>query len=178
MKKNDLKRGDIYYAYLNPVVGSEQGDCRPVLIVQNDTGNEHSPTVVVTPLTRNLRKNPLPTHVLIPQSCGLDTDSLVLAEQIRTIDRSRLSNYIGHISEKIQRDVDNALAVCIGLEERRPKKGEMLILSLCPRCESNFENSGYLLVKRGWQEHKEDCDFCNATAKGLTFGIFNLDGRV
>jgi len=176
MKKRKIKRGDIFYAYLNPVVGSEQGDCRPVLIVQNDIGNEHSPTVIVTPLTRNLRKNPLPTHVLIPKFSGLDTDSLVLAEQIRTIDRTRLSNYIGHIDNEVQKDVDKALAVCIGLEKRRQPKGEILVLTLCHRCESDFRNSDYLLVKKGWQEVKEDCDFC-MTAKGLTFGIFNLDGR-
>jgi len=176
MLKRKVKRGDIYYAYLNPVIGSEQGDCRPVLVVQNDTGNEHSPTVVVTPLTRNLRKNPLPTHVLIPRSCGLDMDSLVLVEQIRTIDRSRLSNYIGRINGDIQNAVDKALAVCVGLEKRRQPKGEILVLSLCSRCESDFDDSGYLLVKKGWQEIKEDCDYCGKPAKGLTFGIFNLDG--
>ena len=175
MKKRKIKRGDIYYAYLNPVIGSEQGDCRPVLIVQNNTGNEHSPTVIITPLTRNLRKNPLPTHVLLPKSCGLDRDSLVLAEQIRTIDRSRLSNYIGRIDRETQSAVDNALAVCIGLEKKRPPKGEMLVLTLCPRCEAAFRNNEYLLVKKGWREIREDCDFCKA-AKGLTFGIFNLDG--
>ena len=176
MYRKKVRRGDIYYAYLNPVVGSEQGDCRPVLIVQNDIGNEHSPTVIITPLTRNLRKNPLPTHVMLSKSCGLERDSLVLAEQIRTIDRSRLSNYIGHISRDVQDDVDTALAVCIGLEKKRPPKGEMLVLSLCARCEADFRNSGYLLVKKGWQEIMEDCDFCK-TAKGLTFGIFNLDGN-
>jgi len=177
MIKRKIKRGDIFYAYLNPVVGSEQGDCRPVLIVQNDIGNEHSPTVIVTPLTRNLRKNPLPTHVLIPKACGgLDRDSLMLAEQIRTIDRTRLSDYIGHISREIQNAVDDALAVCIGLEKRRPPKGEMLVLTLCPRCESDFRNSEYLLVKKGWQEIRPDCDFCKLS-KGLTFGIFNLDGN-
>ena len=175
MNKRRIRRGDIYYAYLNPVIGSEQGDCRPVLIVQNDIGNEHSPTVIVTPLTRNLRKNPLPTHVLIPKVSGLDRDSLILAEQIRTIDRSRLSNYIGHISRDIQNSVDDALAVCIGLEKKRPPKGEMLVLTLCYRCENDFRNSDYLLVKKGWQEIKEDCDFCK-TAKGLTFGIFKLEG--
>jgi mRNA interferase MazF len=176
MKKRKIRRGDIYYAYLNPVVGSEQGDCRPVLVVQNDAGNEHSPTIVVVPFTRNLRKNPLPTHVLIPKSCGLGRDSLVLAEQIRTIDRSRLSNYIGRISQEVQTAIDTALVVCVGLEKRRPPKGEMLVLSLCSRCEADFEKSGYLLVKKGWQEVKTDCDFCK-TAKGLTFGIFNLDGK-
>jgi len=178
MKKKKIRRGDIYYAYLNPVVGSEQGDCRPVLVVQNDIGNEHSPTVVVTPLTRNLRKNPLPTHVLIPKSCGLDKDSLVLVEQIRTIDRSRLSNYIGHISKEIQPAVDKALAVCVGLEKRRPKKGEMLVMTLCPKCEADFKNSGYLLIKKGLHDIYKDCCFCKETnARGLTFGIFNLDGN-
>ena len=176
MQSRQIKRGDIYYADLNPVVGSEQGDCRPVLVVQNDVGNVHSPTVVVTPLTRNLRKNPLPTHVVIPRSCGLDRDSLVLAEQIRTIDRSRLSNYIGRIGGDIQPAVDTALAICVGLEKRRPPRGEMLILSLCPQCEADFINSGYLLVKRGWQDVEANCDFCNA-AKGGTFGIFDSYGR-
>ena len=174
MKKPKVKRGDLYYADLNPVVGSEQGDSRPVLVVQNDIGNNHSPTVIVAPLTRNLRKNPLPTHVLIPKSCGLDTASLVLAEQIRTIDCSRLSTYIGHISSEIQPAIDNALAVCVGIEKHRAKKGEMLVLSLCSHCESDFRNSGYLLVKKGWQEVRTDCDFCKTT-KGLSFGIFNLE---
>ena len=175
MKEQKIYRGDIYYAYLNPVVGSEQGDCRPVLIVQNNTGNAHSPTVIVAPLTQKLRKPQLPTHVLIPKSCGgLDRDSLVLAEQIRTIDRSRLSNYIGHISKEIQPDVDKALAVCIGLEDRRPPKGEMLVITLCSRCESDFRNSGYFVIKRGYREILENCDLCK-NAKGLTFGIFNLD---
>ena len=150
MQNNQIKRGDIYYADLNPVVGSEQGDCRPVLVVQNDIGNEHSPTVVVTPLTRNLHKNPLPTHVIIPRSCGLGRDSLVLAEQIRTIDRSRLSNYIGHISREIQPAIDTALAVCVGLDDPWAMKDEMLVLSLCPQCEAIIINSGYLLVKKGW----------------------------
>jgi mRNA interferase MazF len=174
MNKRNIKRGDIYYAHLNPVVGSEQGDCRPVLIVQNDAGNEHSPTVVVIPMTRNLRKNPLPTHVLIPKSCGLDADSLVLAEQIRTIDRTRLSNYIGHIGEDIQAAVDTALAVCIGIESKRAKKGEAFDLTLCYRCECDFRNSGYLVIKRGYKPIMTECDFCKR-AKGLTFGIFNLD---
>ena len=174
--KRKINRGDIYYACLNPVIGSEQGDRRPVLICSNDTGNEHSPTVIVTPLTRNLRKNPLPTHVLIPKSCGLGEDSLVLVEQIRTIDRSRLSTYIGRISRDIQPAIDNALAVCIGLEKRRPPKGEMLELTLCSRCEADFRNSGYFVIKRGYRETLENCDFCK-TAKGLTFGIFNLDRK-
>ena len=110
-----IKRGDLYYADLNPVVGSEQGDSRPVLIVQNDMGNKHSPTVIVTPITSNLRKNPLPTHVAISKKCGLEKDSLVLTEQIRAIDRTRLGSYIGYIGESAMLKVDKALSVSIGL---------------------------------------------------------------
>ena len=176
MNRKNIKRGDIYYADLNPIVGSEQGACRPVLVVQNNDGNQHSPTVVVVPFTRNLRKNPLPTHVLIPRSCNLDGDSLILVEQIRTIDRKRLKGYIGRINSELQPAIDKALAVCVGLEKRRPPKGEMLVMTLCPNCETDFKNSGYLLVKKGMRDIKKECEYCK-TAKGLTFGIFNLDGR-
>ena len=96
----------------------------------------------------------------------------MLAEQIRTIDRVRLGEYIGHISDDIQPDVDTALAICIGLEKRRLPKGEIIVLSLCAHCAYDFTNSGYMLVKKGWQEVKTDCDFCKKD-KGLIFGIFN-----
>jgi mRNA interferase MazF len=174
MDKKKITRGDIYYADLNPVIGSEQGDCRPVIVVQNDTGNAHSPTVVIVPLTRNLRKNRLPTHVLIPKHCGLGRASLMLGEQIRTVDRSRLSAYIGHISKGVQPIVDKALAVCVGLEKRRPQKGEMLELYLCSQCESDFKRSGYLLIRKGLHDIYNNCDFFKIE-KGLNFGIFNLD---
>jgi len=176
MNGTQVKRGDVHLANLDPVVGSEQsGNERPVLIIQNDIGNEHSPTTIIAPLSSNLRKKPLPTHVLIPSSVGLDKDSIVLIEQIRVLDRSRLSNYIGSINDKIQADIDKALAICVGIEHRRSPKGEMLILTLCHRCESDFRNSGYFVIKRGWQEHLETCDFCKGRM-GLTFGIFNMDG--
>lgn len=97
MREKQISRGDIYYATLNPVTGSEQGGYRPILVVQNNVGNAHSPTIVVVPVTRNLNKNPLPTHVIIPQSCGFDADCLALVEQIRTIDRSRINKYVGSI---------------------------------------------------------------------------------
>ena len=118
MYEKKIRRGDIYLADLNPVVGSEKGDCRPVLIVQNNVGNEHSPTTIVLPLTRNLRKNPLPTHVLIPKLYGLDGDSLVLVEQIRTIDRIRLRERIGHISRDLQLEIDKAIIISVGLDWR------------------------------------------------------------
>ena len=172
MNQKRISRGDIYFASLNPVVGSEQGDYRPCLVVQNNIGNAHSPTVVVVPITRNLKKKPLPTHVVIPQSCGFDTDCLALAEQIRTIDRSRINRYIGYIGGDVQAQIDTALSVCVGLEEKRSPKGEMMLLTLCTRCENDFRDSGYILVKKGWQEIKEQCDFCQ-TGTGLTFGIFS-----
>ena len=173
MNEELIRRGDIFYADLDPVVGSEQGDLRPVLVVQNNTGNKHSPTIVVVPMTCNLNKKPLPTHVVIPKSSGLEKDSLALAEQIRTIDRSRIHGYIGHINHEVQDKVNAALLVCVGIEGHRAKKGELMMLSLCPRCESDFRNSDYVLVKKGWQEVKEDCDFCHVR-KGLNFGIFGF----
>jgi mRNA interferase MazF len=113
--KRRIRRGDIFYANLDPVIGSEQGECRPVLIVQNDTGNRYSPTVIVTPITGKLHKTQLPTHVPISKSCGLDKDSIALTEQIRVIDRSRLGNYIGHVEKSVMSQVDKALSVSIGL---------------------------------------------------------------
>ena len=119
--KPNIKRGDIYYATLDPVVGSEQGDTRPCVVVQNAMGNLHSPTVVIVPLTRKMKKNHLPTHVLISQSRGLGADSLALTEQIRTIDRSRLGGYVGQISAVEQTAIDKALSICVGLKK---KEGE------------------------------------------------------
>jgi len=170
--KRPVKRGEIYYADLSPVIGSEQGETRPVLITQNDVGNKYSPTTVIVPITGNLKKCRLPTHVVIPESSSLDADSLGLVEQIRTIDRTRLGAYIGRIGGKVQAEIDNALAVCVGIDKNLSKKAEVLTLCLCPRCESDFWESGCILIKRGWQRDKKICDFCE-TRHGLVFGIFN-----
>jgi len=111
-----VKRGDIYYADLSPVVGSEQGGVRPVLIVQNDTGNRHSPTVIAAAITSRLDKAKLPTHIsLSSQSAGLNRDSIILLEQIRTLDKSRLRERMGRLDEKTMSAVDAALAVSFGL---------------------------------------------------------------
>ena len=114
-----IRRGDMFYADLSPVVGSEQGGIRPVLIIQNDLGNKYSPTVIAAAITSQTGKTKLPTHIKIDSdSCGLKSDSVVLAEQIRTIDKSRLKERIGHIDdEKIIDKVNNALCVSFGLEE-------------------------------------------------------------
>ena len=112
-----VKRGDIYYADLSPVVGSEQGGIRPVLIVQNDVGNKHSPTVIAAAITSQINKARLPTHIeLSGQTYGLSKDSVVLLEQIRTIDKKRLKEKMGRLDDDLMSRIDNALAVSFGLQ--------------------------------------------------------------
>ncbi len=114
-----VKRGDIFYADLSPVVGSEQGGMRPVLIVQNDTGNRHSPTVIAAAITSQTGKARLPTHIrLSGPEVGLSRDSVILLEQIRTLDKSRLRERMGHLGEGAMSAVDSALAVSFGLQAR------------------------------------------------------------
>jgi len=110
-----IRRGDVYYADLNPVVGSEQGGVRPVLILQNNTGNRYSPTVIAAAITGRPKKL-LPTHVFIGCGNGLYKGSFVLLEQIRTLDRERLLNYAGRINEQKMEEIDEALAISIGLD--------------------------------------------------------------
>ena len=112
-----IKRGDIYYADLSPVVGSEQGGVRPVLIIQNDVGNRFSPTVIAAAITSQKGKTRLPTHIqLSSQSCGLSRDSVVLLEQVRTIDKKRLKERMGRVEEPYMDQVDHALSISFGLE--------------------------------------------------------------
>jgi len=113
---SSIKRGDIYYADLSPVVGSEQGGMRPVLIVQNDTGNKHSPTVIAAAITSQTGKAKLPTHISVSSdSVGLSRDSVILLEQIRTIDKSRLRERMGKLDASTMTKVNNAIAVSFGL---------------------------------------------------------------
>ena len=111
-----VKRGDIFYADLSPVVGSEQGGTRPVLIVQNDMGNRHSPTVIAAAITSQMNKAKLPTHVeLDTRRCDMIKDSVILLEQLRTIDKQRLKEKICHIDEELLEKVDCALKVSLEL---------------------------------------------------------------
>lgn len=111
-----VKRGEIYYADLSPVVGSEQGGMRPVLIVQNDVGNRYSPTVIAAAITSQMEKSKLPTHIeLHSRQCGLSKDSIVLLEQIRTIDKKRLRERMGRIDEDSMGQVNQALSISFGL---------------------------------------------------------------
>lgn len=112
-----IKRGDIYYANLNPVVGSEQGGIRPVLIISNDIGNKHSPTVIFAATTSRVHtKAKIPTHISGKDFESLDKDSIILLEQIRTVDKQRLQDYIGTIPELSMARVDKALAISIALK--------------------------------------------------------------
>ncbi|MFT8313773.1 MAG: type II toxin-antitoxin system PemK/MazF family toxin [Clostridium sp.] len=112
-----VKRGDIFYADLSPVVGSEQGGIRPVIIIQNDIGNKYSPTVIVAAITSQINKAKLPTHVEISsEEYGLNKDSVVLLEQIRTLDKKRLKEKIGHMTDSDMEKVDKSLLVSIALK--------------------------------------------------------------
>ena len=116
-----IKRGDIYYADLSPVVGSEQGGLRPVLIVQNDIGNKHSPTVIAAAITSRLSKAKLPTHIdVYAERFGLVKDSVILLEQIRTIDKTRLREKMGHIDDVLMQKVNQAITISFGLGAPEP----------------------------------------------------------
>ena len=116
-----VKRGEIYYADLSPVVGSEQGGVRPVLIIQNDTGNRYSPTVIAAAITSQTGKARLPTHIELPveEECGLTKDSVGLLEQVRTLDKRRLRERMGRVDDKIMEKIDTAIAVSFGLPHDR-----------------------------------------------------------
>jgi len=113
-----IKRGDIYYADLSPVVGSEQGGVRPVLIVQNNVGNKYSTTVIAAAITSQINKAKMPTHIEInAEDYGLTKDSVILLEQVRTIDKKRLRERIGHLNEGLMDKVNDAIEISFGLEE-------------------------------------------------------------
>lgn len=113
-----VKRGDIYYADLSPVIGSEQGGLRPVLIVQNDIGNKYSPTVIAAAITSRMGKSRLPTHIdIFADKVGLAKDSVILLEQIRTIDKKRLKEKMGHLDDSIMNAVNDAITISFGLSE-------------------------------------------------------------
>ncbi|MBE5926677.1 MAG: type II toxin-antitoxin system PemK/MazF family toxin [Lachnospiraceae bacterium] len=112
----NIKRGDIFYADLRPVIGSEQGGVRPVLVIQNDTGNKHSPTVIVAAITSKMNKAKLPTHIeLDSKKCDIVKDSVILLEQLRTIDKKRLKDKVCHIDESIIKKVNKALLISLEL---------------------------------------------------------------
>ena len=119
-----MKRGDLYFADLDPVIGSEQGGMRPVLIIQNDLGNRFSPTVIILPLTSKINKTPLRTHVpLLPPQGGIRKPSIILCEQVRTLEKSRLTKYLGALSPEKMGLVEKALAAAVGVEDDKAEAG-------------------------------------------------------
>ncbi|WP_087679140.1 type II toxin-antitoxin system PemK/MazF family toxin [Garciella nitratireducens] len=114
----NIKRGDVFYADLSPVVGSEQGGVRPVLVIQNDVGNKYSPTIIISAITSQINKAKLPTHIEISASeFGLSKDSVILLEQIRTIDKRRLKDKIGHLNDELMEKVNEGLQISLGLTQ-------------------------------------------------------------
>ncbi|WMJ22927.1 type II toxin-antitoxin system PemK/MazF family toxin [Paludicola sp. MB14-C6] len=155
----NIKRGNLFYADLSPVIGSEQGGIRPVLIIQNNIGNQFSPTVIVAAITSQTTKNRIPTHIVV-NSDIIPKDSIVLLEQIRTIDKDRLKQYIGQLDEQYMRQIDKALLISVGLNDRHKDEIE---LTLCPTCAHQFYESSQHFIKRTkpLQRVKERCTYCN-----------------
>ena len=112
----NFKRGQIYYADLSPVKGSEQGGYRPTLIIQNDVGNKYAPTVIVAIITSIPTKTKLPTHVWLNAKCGLPKESMVECEQVRTLDKSRLKDFMGAVSDEVMAEIDKGLKISFGLK--------------------------------------------------------------
>ena len=167
MEEREIRRGDIYYADLSPVVGSEQGGVRPVLVIQNNTGNAYSPTVIVAAVTSQ-PKTKLPTHVILRDRKGLEKNSVVLLEQVRTIDKSRLREYVGILDRQQMLKVDKALRTSTGVR----KLDKPIQLCLCPVCAKVFYESPEHFIQRAdyGQRKKEVCMFCQSR-KGYDYLI-------
>ncbi len=164
-----IKRGDVYIAELDPVVGSEQGGCRPVLIVQADRGLRNAPTAVVLPITSQT-KPALPTHAFLVGASGLSAGSIALAEQIRTLDKTRLRKRIGTVEGFRMAEVDTALKYTLGLMRAVPASSPE-VKTLCSRCKQDYESAGYVLKRIGKRDGpKSTCDFCN-TGQGYDFEV-------
>lgn len=163
-------RGDMHYADLGQGIGSEQEGYRPVVIIQNNVGNRHSPTVIIASITSKKDAKPkLPTHYYIDAEDGLELPSIVLLEQLRTIDKRRLGDFIGHLSDKHIQGINHALAVSVGLIGSVPNK---LILCLCRTCAENFYGSGAFVLRRvnAEQTEKDTCTYCNSR-KGFDYEL-------
>jgi mRNA interferase MazF len=156
MIERRICRGDIYHASLNPIIGSEQGGYRPVLVIQNDRGNQYSPTVIVAAITSK-PKNKMATHVVLRGIDGIEKDSVVLLEQIRTLDKRRLDDYMGMLDEQQMLKVDKALRVSIGMK----KTYKPVILCLCSECVKPFYEADGICINLMKQNTKRICMLCN-----------------
>lgn len=159
MEERRIKRGDIYHVDLDPVFGSEQGGYRPVLVIQNNIGNQYSPTVIVAAITSK-EKMKLPTHIAIPEIEGLEKNSVVLLEQLKTIDKRRLENYVCTLEKDEMEKVNKAIQRSTGIPRITEKP---LIVSMCRVCAGNFYDVSGHFIRRvnPEQRDKEICMFCN-----------------
>lgn len=176
---SNILRGQMYYANLDPVIGSEQAGIRPVLIVQNNVGNHYSPTTIVVPITAQTRKNRMPTHIGIPPFFGLPEQSIALLEQIRTIDKQRLDRYIGCLDDEIMDYIDEAIGISVGLnheysytQHTRDEAPDEMLLCLCPTCANQFANSHDHVIQRisTKDADKESCTYCDVRM-GYTYRV-------
>lgn len=193
----EIFRGQVYFTDLGERIGSEQSGMRPVIIVQNDIGNRNSPTVIVVPITSQIKKEEMPTHISLKRGFGLDEDSIALCEHVDTIDKQRLLDYVGHVSTFELRHIDRALAISVGLVESYNKPWidgprtifrseavekdppDEMQLCLCPTCASQFYNSPDHIIRRvnPLQTDKEDCTYCNVR-KGVDYKIIKKKKRL
>ena len=163
-------RGDMYYADLGKGVGSEQEGYRPVVIIQNDVGNRHSPTVIIAAITSKVGVKPkLPTHYFIGAEDGLELPSVILLEQLRTIDKRRLDKYIGRLKKKHIDGMNHALAISIDLIQNTPHS---LLMCLCSTCAENFRSTGAYLLRRidPAQTERDTCTYCNQR-RGFDYSV-------
>ncbi len=170
------QRGDMYYADLGRGIGSEQEGYRPVVIIQNNTGNKHSPTVIIAAISSRVGVKPkLPTHYYINAEDGLELPSIILLEQIRTIDKRRLAKYIGRLSKEHINGMNHALAVSIDLIRPAPQK---LTLCLCGACADAFRGTGALALQKtvSGQAEKEVCAYCKG-GEGEYYDVLPPVGR-
>ena len=164
--KHCIKRGDIYNVELGSGIGSEQNGFRPGVIIQNDMGNRHSPTVIIAPVSSAVKKIHLPTHVLLPARYGLSETSIILLEQIRTIDKQRLSNFLGHLDSVHIQSLDHALKISVGLNESllptKKAPSERFSMTLCGKCLDSYRRTNAYHIRRAdpSQLVKETCMFC------------------
>jgi mRNA interferase MazF len=163
-----IYRGDIYMIDFDGIIGCEQGGIRPALVIQNDKGNAHSPTVIIAAITTSNKKTELPTHIALLGVSGLKENSMLLMEQIRTVDKARLRRYMGSLGTVAMRLVDAALAASVGLRNRREP---LRAITLCGSCRGQYEGAGFALSRlSGLRGPKSTCDYCN-TRTGFEYEI-------
>ncbi|MEY8318437.1 type II toxin-antitoxin system PemK/MazF family toxin [Oscillospiraceae bacterium 50-58] len=192
-RPDDVLRGQMYYADLDPVIGSEQGGTRPVLVIQNNVGNSFSPTIIIAPITTRVKKLRQPTHIGIPPFFGLPKSSMAMLEQIRTIDKSRLGDYVGCLDDDVMDYIDEALGISVGLQDpsggdraqgQRPADEphddvpDEMVLTLCGTCLRQFIYSPEYIVRRiDRTQTKEPCMYCHVR-DGYDYRIIHKKKRL